>query len=597
MCFVVSFDRQLSFQYFVPAFLSHTHTHTHNTHSAAAGDGNLVGESYTDVLAQALQPIFASLGILFEANNHAMRNMPSGEEYALCVQSIFGHDVDVATWDFATTDKGGNNNNSNDDWKLMAYAYRLAHISQSPHNTAAKRKHAPLPPSSPHHRKAMHHSRPALVSLHQTTSQTQLLKQMEDLGMTILAWDEQHESGALDEFPDMLGHERPEEIPRLARFMQCAHRYERGTPGCTEHKYNTSVCASRSGMTTTTATTTTSNSQSNPGFKYHALTGNILSFVLLDLLEDAVTSLQERTPVDKLESPDEMHNRLAQELKEIHVKEQEHYNNIFSTDFHWTPSSSDMDASPDNPLMNDLGALLKTPALCHTALLPADIRMKGLLTENTTAVTSRVTDIAGYEQAVLFSTIRDTEHHRPGPDNPNKTVYVDSRVDRATQLTLVGSDQERSNCPLAQHLDYRDSFFVSSVEGWRSLTIPNDMELEHYSEYDARKNKGWIVVCVTQCVDGPLCPYNDLYYRVGSQAVAANPRNISQTMMDKIGHLELQVNGIAVTDVSEMAGCYSLHHADGHVWTANQDGKYDISVRIANASSWSYIRFSSFILL
>ena len=428
--------------------------------------------------------------------------------------------------------------------------------------------------------------------------------------MTILAWDELYEEKALHSFPDMLGHEQVDEIPGLARYMQCANYIEDGEPGCREHKFNTTVCPGRGGMSDSAkakASGGVSNSN-NRGYKYHALTGYILSFLLLDLLEDAIAALKARTPTDKVESPEEIRRRLTKELKNLHDKEQEAYNNIFGTEFQWTGGSIQEDSGGDsaaaaaaaaNPILEDLKALVTSPALCHTALMPSDIRMRGVLTETMSIVTEDIHDTSGYEQAVMFDSILEKEHHRPSEVNPNPSIYVDPRNENPDQLTLVGTDEERSNCPMARHLDYRDSFFVSSIEGQRSLIIPNDRELDHYSEYDPLKNRGWIIVCVTQCLDGILCPYNDLYYRVGTKAyLARNPRNITQTTIDKIGHLEVQVNGVAVEELVPMSGsCYSLQNVDGHVWTPNQNGKYEISASIVDASSWSYIRFSSFILL
>lgn len=531
-----------------------------------------------------------------------MRHMQSGsspgEEYALCVQSIFGHHVDVAAFDFAGTAADSSSTNfTSDDWKVLAYAYRLAQISQAPHDYLND-KNAPV------QHEALRHSKPALFLLHQSTSQTKLLQSLEDLGMAILAWDEVWEQKILHEFPDMLGREQVDEIPGLAQYMRCANDIEGGEPGCREHKFNTTVCPGRGGMSDGATTGGISNNH-NRGYKYHALVGYILSFVLLDLLEEAIKDLKSRTPANKVESPEEMRVRLTKKLKSVHDIEQEHYNNIFGAEFLWPGGSIQANNGGDaagaaaaSPILEELQALVTSPALCHTALLPSDIRMRGVLTETMSKVTEDIRDTSGYEQAVMFDSILEKEHHRPGEVNPNPSVYVDPRNENPDQLTLMGSDQERSDCPMARHLDYRDSFFVSSIEGKRSLTIPNDRELNHYSEYDPRNSLGWIIACVTECLDGQ-CPYNDLYYRVGSKAyLAGNPRNISQATMDEIGHLELQVDGVAVEELLPMSGsCYSLQNADGHVWIPNQNGKYEISARIVDASSWSYIRFSSFILL
>ncbi|KAL7530154.1 hypothetical protein ACHAXR_003337 [Thalassiosira sp. AJA248-18] len=68
--------------------------------SAASGIGNSWDLSYTSILQGTVQDIFLSTaGIKFVATNHA-GDAWSGMELALCMESIFGRDVDVLSWDF-----------------------------------------------------------------------------------------------------------------------------------------------------------------------------------------------------------------------------------------------------------------------------------------------------------------------------------------------------------------------------------------------------------------------------------------------------------------------------------------------------------------
>jgi hypothetical protein len=63
-------------------------------HSASAGHGNFFRDSYTSRMEMAVKPLFKSIGLEFEARNYAMGGTDSAEEVALCMNQIFGRDID-----------------------------------------------------------------------------------------------------------------------------------------------------------------------------------------------------------------------------------------------------------------------------------------------------------------------------------------------------------------------------------------------------------------------------------------------------------------------------------------------------------------------
>jgi hypothetical protein len=75
-----------------------TFKHVNGGHSASAGHGNLYRESYTAQLDRALTPILASIGLDMVIRNYAMGGTESAEEVALCMNSIFGRDIDSVSW-------------------------------------------------------------------------------------------------------------------------------------------------------------------------------------------------------------------------------------------------------------------------------------------------------------------------------------------------------------------------------------------------------------------------------------------------------------------------------------------------------------------
>lgn len=73
-------------------------------HSAAAGHGNLVNQTYTAHLEKTVKKTFEEIGISFEARNHAVGGMKSVPETSLCMESFYGADTDILSWDFSMTD-------------------------------------------------------------------------------------------------------------------------------------------------------------------------------------------------------------------------------------------------------------------------------------------------------------------------------------------------------------------------------------------------------------------------------------------------------------------------------------------------------------
>jgi len=70
--------------------------------ATAAGHGNLYSQSYTAILQDTVEKAFNALGIEFIAKNYGMGQYASGPELGLCMNEVFGDDIDVLVWDFAS---------------------------------------------------------------------------------------------------------------------------------------------------------------------------------------------------------------------------------------------------------------------------------------------------------------------------------------------------------------------------------------------------------------------------------------------------------------------------------------------------------------
>lgn len=70
--------------------------------ATAAAHGNLFSQSYTAILQDTVENSFRSLGINFQAMNYGMGQYSSGPELGLCMNEVFGDDIDILMWDFAS---------------------------------------------------------------------------------------------------------------------------------------------------------------------------------------------------------------------------------------------------------------------------------------------------------------------------------------------------------------------------------------------------------------------------------------------------------------------------------------------------------------
>jgi hypothetical protein len=74
--------------------------------SVAAGHGNMFNQSYTAMLDDTVSDAFAALGLEFVARNYGMSMYTSAPELALCMEAVYGNDVDLLVWDFGLADLG-----------------------------------------------------------------------------------------------------------------------------------------------------------------------------------------------------------------------------------------------------------------------------------------------------------------------------------------------------------------------------------------------------------------------------------------------------------------------------------------------------------
>ena len=254
----------------------------------------------------------------------------------------------------------------------------------------------------------------------------------------------------------------------------------------------------------------------------------------------------------------------SEDLKELLnrlIAEEEHeYANIINSPVppmlspiaNWMLGSTD-----DDKMFGDINVhefYLKR-SFCHTALLPAEMRFLGLLTQS---------DKKGF-------TTYDAGIPQPAATD------IPTEIDTGdVQLVYDPKDHENA-CPYNVGVDFKDFFFLSSVEGWKTLTFPNDAEKQYY-DVEPSNMLGIIMICLATC-DWNQCKGGDL-----------------RDEFDK-GPLSMEVNGVAVAAYDKVGICWALKGAqNGYRWTPNAQGKYDIRAKL-QADEFSYVRFGSFILV
>jgi hypothetical protein len=314
---------------------------------------------------------------------------------------------------------------------------------------------------------------------------------LDEVGMTTLGMDTKFSTEMIvPAFPNMMGmtDDQIAALPAYVQYFRCENSVESGDPGCNDNKFNKTMCNERAARTSW-----------HPGWKYHALEGHWLAATVVEVIAEGLLELIMLEPTTP-ETLEQRRARLEIQLKMLDNAEQADYENIFIAPvpqylsdlfndnlFKTEPKAENKEAMQHM----SFEMLIKEPSFCHTAVLPAEIRFKGLLTENPDIVGDIVKQ--NYEFGIYHSQIVALERDGDG-------VSANNRPGHEKDMVVGMKDDEHQVCPELLNADYKDYFLVTSKEDYRSQVFPNAAERAHYTEYDPAKGHGWLFVCMTRCM-------------------------------------------------------------------------------------------------
>ena len=289
-------------------------------HSAAAAHGNMLNQSYTVQVGRASSIMFDAVGIDFRSVARAMGGTSSGPEMSLCLDAIFGQDIDVLWWDYGMTDGGK-------EWLYWLWANQAG----------------------------MHPTFPALIAYNEKKGNVH--EKLEENGQAVFQLGKEVRN-IRAKFPDSSLLPNPDSLPPGVAWFMCDGSFENSEP-CKERKWKTKPYCGRVSRYQTSW---------HNGWKDHLFLGSMQSAFLVYLLTEAVEELNnhdsEETPV--------LSNDYLKELREENEADQQLFmRSELPKDW------GEAKAIKDGKIWE---AFVRGNAVCHSARLPSTARALGLVT-------------------------------------------------------------------------------------------------------------------------------------------------------------------------------------------------------------------------
>jgi hypothetical protein len=401
-------------------------------HSAAAGHGNLFRNAYANVIEESLKLVFDPIGIQFLGKNYAMGGTKSGPEVAFCMESIFGRDVDILSWDYGMTD--GRSVDLYNLWVQRA-------------NTL--------------------NSRPILFSYGQRYSDGIHGDLEQNAGG---AGFEMNFGNVRSQFPNSDDPEVDvETLPRGVKNYICNNGHvEAGEPcGSAKEKFNTQDVCKKVGYQTSW----------HSGWKEHLLIGRIsAAFIIENLLQALDEMMVEHVKMN--ESGDTYYqtpyiskaslNHLLDQEKQD--KESFQQSNIPSNIY-----GKELELPGD---LNDTNFDLfhRSQSICRTALLPNQARYDGIVTRT------------GLKSEYMFG-----GKYRYKDEGYDISKLPAPEPDIKSEIMLVFNHKGNRNICEHAEIDFKDFFFARYSDNWIYTLFPSKEEISYFDH--TSDLHGMIILC------------------------------------------------------------------------------------------------------
>jgi len=278
-----------------------------------------------------------------------------------------------------------------------------------------------------------------------------------------------------------------------------------------------------------------------------------MALFMIDLLIDALIELEATTKETngKIENLEEMISALQSE-------EDADYESFANSGVPKSGEAIELDEESAKHV--NKSTFFHGPVFCHTAIMPAEIRYLGILTE------SQNSSFTNYDAGMSYHAAFKRE---------DKTTMA------LVEMEEGGYKRKTAKCDKIVDVDHKDYFMAAESDGGATkVVVPNNMEKELYLSDDGHSlsdMKGHIMVCFTVCPWGK-CPKGNI---------------MSPQFND--GNATMTVNGERVTAMKSLSDCSLLQNKDGFVWKPNGNGQYEIGVKVHQKNGYS--RITSFIFL
>ena len=270
-------------------------------------------------------------------------------------------------------------------------------------------------------------NRPVSIALNvgRNNAWVPVMKNLEERGLTVIYKDDREEKDILENVPNTMGKSQAEihAMPAFLQSFKCGNSMiELGEPTCAASKYTDTHdedCEKRKFRVAW-----------HPGWKYHALLGNLNTLFLMEILYDALHEIQARQ-----EESSNFSATATQMLLELQKQEDADFELYQQSDI--PPFSERILQLPNEEQKKEvLSIIYKKPNFCHTARLPAVIRHSGIFTM------SQQKGFFDYDKGMEVKEAHETVSF------PNDSI------------PLVYDQSFRQACQYNIQVDYRDFFYL-----------------------------------------------------------------------------------------------------------------------------------------